>query len=95
MRGVVKRLWGHMDTVQFNEEPKYARQDFDSEKPSWLANMVIRTGLAKNNAGAQKVLLVVFLLAVLATILIWIPWGSLSSSAPASGSPSASPHTLP
>jgi len=69
-----------MSNIQFDEESRYARPLFNSEKRSWLANLVIKTGLAKDSAGAQKVLLVVFMLAVLGTIFIWWPSGTSPTS---------------
>lgn len=61
-----------MNNMQFNEEQEYARSVMGSEKSSWLSGLVIKTGLAKDNAGAQKVLLVVFVLVVFATgMVLW------------------------
>mgnify|MGYP001572131742 CR=1 FL=1 len=59
-----------MNNIQFDEEPQYARPTSGSERQSWLSGLVIKTGLAKDNAGAQKVLLVVLVLVVLATIMV-------------------------
>jgi len=59
-----------MNNIQFNEEPQYARP-VGSEKLSWLANLVIKTGLAKDNASAQKVLLVVLVITIAAIVAVW------------------------
>jgi len=40
-------------------------------KYSWLANLVIKTGLAADDAGAQKVLLVVLIITIAAIIAVW------------------------
>ncbi|MHB8710669.1 MAG: hypothetical protein ACYC6X_03960 [Minisyncoccota bacterium] len=59
-----------MDNIQFSEDSQ-ARPAFNSDKTSWLANLAIKAGLAKDNAGAQKVLVGVLVFVVLATILVW------------------------
>ncbi len=73
-----------MENLQFDEELQYARPAFNSDNRSWLANLVIKSHLAKDNAGEQKVLVVVLGLAVFATgIVLW-----------SNGAPSASPPSL-
>lgn len=60
-----------MDNIQFNDESQYARPAFNSDKTSWLAKLVIKTGLAKDNVGAQKVLVVVLIITIAAIIAVW------------------------
>ena len=60
-----------MSDIRF-EEPQYNRPISGSERPSWLANLVIKAGLAKDNAGAQKVLIVVLIITIAAIVAIWI-----------------------
>ena len=67
------------ENIRF-DEPEYMRSTA-LDKPSWLSSLVIKVGLAKDNAGAQKVLLVVLVLVVLATVIVL--WVSNASSAPA------------
>lgn len=38
---------------------------------SYLTNLVIKTGLAQDDAGAQKVLLIILGVVIVAVILIW------------------------
>lgn len=66
-----------MNDIQFNE-PDYARPAVPAEQPSWLSSLVIRTGLAKNTADAQKVLIIA--LVVLVALGIWINWPSSPTS---------------
>ena len=58
-----------MSDVQF-DEPEFRRPVADTKR-SLLATLVIRTGLASDDAGAQKVLLTVLILVVLAIIAVW------------------------
>ncbi|HEY4522762.1 MAG TPA: hypothetical protein VJK73_00105 [Candidatus Paceibacterota bacterium] len=57
-----------MADIQF-EEPRYAQSS--PPKISWLTGLVIKTGLATDDAGAQKVLFIVLLLTIIATVLVW------------------------
>jgi hypothetical protein len=56
-----------MADVQFNE-PSYGTRN--GPKRSGLAQFVISLGLAKDDAGAQKALLVLLLLVILATLFV-------------------------
>ena len=58
-----------MADIQF-EEPRYAQSS--PPKISWLTGLVIKTGLARDDAGAQKALLVVLILTIIAIVLIWV-----------------------
>ena len=70
-----------MGNIQFNDdELQYARPAFNSYKISWFAKFIIKIGLAKDNAGAQKVLLVVLVLVVLATVVVLWTSNAPSSS---------------
>lgn len=68
-----------MSDIQF-EEQEYARPAaYTQGKSSALSRMVISFGLAKDDAGAQKVLLVVLVVVV---ILIGIVWFVFNPSTP-------------
>jgi hypothetical protein len=60
-----------MSGVEFNE-PQIARSGTIARKSSFFARLVIGTGLAKDEKGAQGVLLItaLFLLGVMAAVLI-------------------------
>ncbi|MDP2593922.1 MAG: hypothetical protein Q8P36_01100 [bacterium] len=58
-----------MANIQF-QEPQYG-QSTSRQRYSWLTGLVIKTGLAKDDAGAQKVLIGVLVLTIIATVLIW------------------------
>ena len=58
-----------MADIQFNE-PQYGQSNLSGPRRSWLTSLVIKTGLATDGAGAQKVLLIVLALAVIATIAV-------------------------
>lgn len=60
-----------MDNIRFEEDSQYGRSMSASEKRSWLSSLVIKTGLAKDNAGAQKVLLVVLIITIAAIVAVW------------------------
>jgi len=59
-----------MTDIQF-QEPQYGTP-LAGPKRSWLTGLVIKTGLATDDAGAQKVLLIVLILTIIATVLVWI-----------------------
>ena len=65
------------DQLQF-QEPEYSRPFPPAAKRSWLTSLVIKTGLATHEAGAQTVLLVILVATVLG--IIWFAWPSGSSS---------------
>ena len=65
-----------MADLQF-QEPQYGTP-LAALKRSWLTSLVISTGLAKDDAGAQKVLLIVLVLAIIG--IIWFAWPSGPSS---------------
>ncbi|HEY0010606.1 MAG TPA: hypothetical protein VGB97_01675 [Candidatus Paceibacterota bacterium] len=64
-----------MDDVSFNES-EYARREAHPSSKSGLSSLVIRTGIVKTEAAAQKVLLAVAVLAIVATVLILISAGN-------------------
>ena len=59
-----------MADIKF-EEPQYATS-ISASKESWLTRLVIKTGLATDSAGAQKVLIIVLIVTIMATILVWV-----------------------
>jgi len=68
---------GLMADIQFNE-PLYARPIAGRNRLPWLTGLVIRSGLARDEQGAQKVLLIVLVLAVAG--IVWFAWpGGLTS----------------
>ncbi len=73
-----------MADIQF-EEPVYAKSPESVKKPSQLSGLLIKTGLAKDDAGAQKVLLMVLVVVVI--LIIWINWPSSPDLGPAINSP--------
>lgn len=67
-----------MSDIQF-EEQEYARPAvYTQSKSSLLSRMVIGLGLAHDDAGAQKVLLIVLVVVV---ILIGVVWFAFTPSA--------------
>jgi hypothetical protein len=60
-----------MDNIRFEEDSQYGRSVSNLEKRSWLSNIVIKIGLAKDNAGAQRVLLIVLVITIAAIIAVW------------------------
>lgn len=85
-----------MADIQF-DEPSYAPTHVVAVRYSWLTNLVIRTGLASDEAGAQKMLLVVLIVAVIATIgVLWFGGGAStkqSNTIPANAVPPEGPVT--
>ena len=61
--------------VKFSE-PAYARTSPPAARSGFISRLVIRTGFTKDEKGAQKILLVVFVVAILATLLIFAFSGS-------------------
>ena len=70
-----------MANLQFEEE-QYELPAAVAQKPSWLSGLVIRTGLAQDEAGAQRVLLVALALIIVAIVAVNLFSGG-SSAAPA------------
>ena len=62
--------------VQFNENQDIAPRPVTTREATGLMKLVISMGLAKDEAGAQKVLIGVLVLAVAATIAIVVLGGS-------------------
>lgn len=60
-----------MNNIRFEEDSQYNRSVSASEKRSWLSGLVIKTGLAKDNVGAQKVLLIVLIITIAAIVAVW------------------------
>ncbi|PIR83480.1 hypothetical protein COU19_00045 [Candidatus Kaiserbacteria bacterium CG10_big_fil_rev_8_21_14_0_10_56_12] len=63
-----------MDDIKF-EEASYIQPLTSQSGPKGLSGLVIRSGFAKDEKGAQKVLITVFVLCILALIYIWWPQG--------------------
>lgn len=66
-----------MPNIQF-EEPRYTQSASTERGPGGVSGMVIRYGLARDEAGAQKVMLAILALCV---VLIFILWTYSSSPA--------------
>ena len=62
-----------MTDIQFNE-PEYTSRPAPAPKRSYLSNLVIKSGLARDDAGAQKALLVIFCIVV--ALIVGINWPS-------------------
>ncbi len=80
-----------MADLQFEEE-QYEVPAAVARKPSWLSGLVIRTGLAQDEAGAQKVLLIVLALTIVAILAMNLFSGGSSVPPPApsiTGAPAA------
>ena len=58
-----------MADIQFNE-PQYG-QPAGASKRSFLTSLVINWGLAKDDAGAQRALLIILVVVVIAIVLVW------------------------
>lgn len=58
-----------MADIQF-QESQYGGRPPLGPKRSWLTNLVISTGLAEDDAGAQKVLVGILVVIVIAIVLI-------------------------
>lgn len=72
-----------MENVQFNEAQYGPRVASTVSKPSLLARTVIGTGLAKDEAGAQKALLGVLVAVVVIIIFVlWTQFGGSVESVP-------------
>ncbi len=71
-----------MADIQYNES-EFARPNPIAVKRSWLAGLVIKFGLAKDDAGAQKALIVVLIVVVIAIVLILILGGDSEALPPA------------
>ena len=57
-----------MVDVQFNEEPEYVKRAVPaSKRPSLMARLVKAAGLANDEKGVQRVLLIVLVLVLVAT----------------------------
>jgi hypothetical protein len=56
--------------MQFNE-PEYTPHSSRVRRISLFSRLVIKAGLAKDEAGAQKVLLLILVVVVIATIVTW------------------------
>lgn len=69
-----------MANVTF-KEPAYASARRSKERVSGIAKLVIALGLAKDNQEAQKVLAVIGVIAILATI--WVVVSGFQKPAPA------------
>lgn len=69
-----------MADIQF-QEPQYGSPQVAGVKRSWLTGLVLKTGLAKDEAGAQRVLLIILVLAVIGTMATLV-LGSGSSTKP-------------
>lgn len=68
-----------MENVQFNE-PEYGARVSAQKQASGLSRLVMKAGLAKDDAGAQRVLLIIAILAVVATAIIL--WTVMAPAAP-------------
>ncbi|HQT82677.1 MAG: hypothetical protein B7W98_00560 [Parcubacteria group bacterium 20-58-5] len=60
-----------MSDIQFDSEQEFSRPTLD-QGPKGLEGLVIRSGLAKNHAGAQKTLVIIAVLAIVTAILIQV-----------------------
>ncbi len=58
------------NNIQFDEQ-EYARPGVVQKGPSGITGLVIKLKLAKDEAGAQKVLLIIIAVCVLIMIAIW------------------------
>lgn len=58
-----------MADIQF-DEPQYDHSSY-TPKRSWLTSLVLKSGLASDDAGVQKVLLIVLVLTIIAIVLVW------------------------
>ncbi len=79
-----------MADLQFNEEQYMTPAT--AQKPSLIAGLVIRLGLAQDEAGAQKALVVVLVVVVIAIIAVNFFSGSSAAPPPPpsiTGAPSA------
>lgn len=75
-----------MEDVQFHEEPEYVKRSVaPGPKPSFITGIVIATGLAKDEKGAQPVLIGV-LIAVLA-LTAFVIWRVIDEPEPELGAP--------
>ena len=79
-----------MAEIQFQEEEQLRAAYQQPVQESWMVRLIIRLGLARDRAGADKVLIGVAVLAVLISIGIWVvPGGG------AGGTPPSPAATLP
>lgn len=59
----------HMADLQF-QDPQYG-PPVAPRKVSWVTSLVIKAGLAADEASAQKALLIILVIVILAIIAIW------------------------
>lgn len=69
-----------MDPIQYNDEPQFAQAQA-SRRQSLLVRMVLATGLASTESGAQYVLLAIAVIAAALAVAIYFLYGQ--SPAPA------------
>ncbi|MDP2593924.1 MAG: hypothetical protein Q8P36_01110 [bacterium] len=82
-KGLVGVAWGKIGGVadiQF-DEPQYG-QSTSRQRYSWLTGLVIKTGLASDDAGVQKVLLIVLGLAIVGIALVLVVGGGATRNIP-------------
>jgi hypothetical protein len=60
-----------MSDIQF-QEPQYTRSASYDKGPSGVVGLVLRFGLAKDEAGAQKILLIILGLCILVMGIVWV-----------------------
>ena len=65
------------NNIQF-DEPEYAQSAAHQKGPSGLTGLMIKLKLAKSEAGAQKVLLIVIVACILVMIAVW--WSQAGSN---------------
>jgi hypothetical protein len=59
-----------MADIQF-DEPQYGQPSGAPSKRSFLTNLVINWGLAKDDASAQRTLLIILVVVIIAIVLVW------------------------
>ena len=59
-----------MEEVQFDEEQEFARPRSNQGPKKGLEGLIIRWGLAKDSAGAQKILFIILIAIIAATVVI-------------------------
>ena len=60
-----------MVDIQFDEQ-QFEQPRAAAGKPSWLSGLVIKSGLAKDEASAQRALLIILVLAIILIVVIFM-----------------------
>ena len=64
-----------MSDIQFTDEPSDIRLTDVGSSPSWLTQLPIRLGLARDDIGARNILLAITVITIIAAVAVFIMSG--------------------